>query len=110
MLWRLITIKSTFGARSRSPVINASGTESWKKNKCWFAITMPSCALHFRRLMNSERSIWEIVTITSGDTDGPVAELVGIDGGVVSGVFNLESSDVGASDRRPRHEELYHEV
>jgi enterobacteria phage integrase len=28
----------------------------------------------------------------------------------VSGVFNLESSDVGASDRRPRHEELYHEV
>jgi hypothetical protein len=42
--------------------------------------------------------------------DGPVAELVGIEGGVVSGVFNLESSDVGASDRRPRHEENYHEV
>jgi hypothetical protein len=41
---------------------------------------------------------------------GPVAELVGIEGGVVSGVFNLESSDVGASDRRPRHEERYHEV
>ena len=41
---------------------------------------------------------------------GPVAALVGIEGGVVSGVFNLESSDVGASDRRPRHEELYHEV
>jgi transposase len=41
---------------------------------------------------------------------GPVAELVGIEGGVVSGVFNLESSDVGASDRRPRHEENYHEV
>jgi hypothetical protein len=45
-----------------------------------------------------------------GCRGGPVAELVGIDGGVVSGVFNLESSDVGASDRRPRHEELYHEV
>ena len=43
-------------------------------------------------------------------TLGPVAELVGIEGGVVSGVFNLESSDVGASDRRPRHEENYHEV
>ena len=42
--------------------------------------------------------------------NGPVAELVGIEGGVVSGVFNLESSDVGASDRRPRHEENYHEV
>jgi hypothetical protein len=41
---------------------------------------------------------------------GPVAELVGIEGDVVSGVFNLESSDVGASDRRPRHEENYHEV
>jgi hypothetical protein len=41
---------------------------------------------------------------------GPVAELVGIEGGVVFGVFNLESSDVGASDRRPRHEENYHEV
>jgi hypothetical protein len=26
--------------------------------------------------------------------DGPVAELVGIEGGVVSGVFNLESSGV----------------
>jgi hypothetical protein len=44
------------------------------------------------------------------DSHGPVAELVGIEGGVVSGVFNLESSDVGASDRRPRHEERYHEV
>jgi hypothetical protein len=36
---------------------------------------------------------------------GPVAELVGIEGGVVSGVFNLESPDVEASGRRPRHEE-----
>ena len=32
---------------------------------------------------------------------GPVAALVGIEGGVVSGVFNLESSDVGAPERRP---------
>jgi hypothetical protein len=51
--------------------------------------------------------------VAGGDSKGgcgPVAELVGIEGGVVSGVFNLESSDVGASDRRPRHEELYHEV
>jgi hypothetical protein len=46
----------------------------------------------------------------SATSVGPVAELVGIEGGVVSGVFNLESSDVGASDRRPRHEERYHEV
>ena len=40
---------------------------------------------------------------------GAVARLVGIEGGVVSGVFNLESSGVGASDRRPRHDERYHE-
>jgi hypothetical protein len=38
---------------------------------------------------------------------GPVAELVGIDGGVVSGVINLESPDVEASGR---HEEHYHEA
>jgi len=42
--------------------------------------------------------------------DGPVAGLVGIEGGVVSGVINLESSDVGASDRRRRHDEQYHEL
>ena len=41
---------------------------------------------------------------------GPVVELVGIEGGVVSGVFNLESSGVEAPDRRPRHEEHYHEA
>jgi hypothetical protein len=43
-------------------------------------------------------------------TDGSVAGVVGIEGGVVSGVINLESSGVGASDWRPRHEELYQEV
>jgi ABC-type uncharacterized transport system substrate-binding protein len=41
---------------------------------------------------------------------GGVAELVGIEGGVVSGVINLESSGVEASDWRPRHDEQYHEV
>ena len=39
---------------------------------------------------------------------GPVAGLVGIDGGVVSGVFNLESPSVEAPGRRPRHEKCYH--
>ena len=42
--------------------------------------------------------------------EGAVAELVGIEGGVVSGVINLESSGVEASDWRPRHDEPYHEV
>jgi hypothetical protein len=43
-------------------------------------------------------------------TLGGVAELVGIEGGVVSGVTNLESSGVEASDWRPRHDEQYHEA
>ena len=41
---------------------------------------------------------------------GPVARLVGIEGGVVSGVFNLESSSVEALDWRPRHDEQYYEA
>ena len=41
---------------------------------------------------------------------GAVAGVVGIEGGVVSGVINLELSGVGASDWRPRHEKHYQEV
>jgi len=41
---------------------------------------------------------------------GAVARLVGIEGGVVSGVFNLESSGVEAPDWRPRHDKQYHEA
>ncbi len=41
---------------------------------------------------------------------GGVAGLVGIEGGVVSGVFNLESSGVEAPDWRPRHDERYHKA
>ena len=41
---------------------------------------------------------------------GAVAGVVGIEGGVVSGVFNLESSGVEAPDWRPRHDEQYHEA
>lgn len=43
-------------------------------------------------------------------SDGAVAELVGNEGGVVSGVINLESSGVSAPDWRPRHDEHYHEA
>ena len=42
--------------------------------------------------------------------EGAVARLVGIKGGVVSGVFNLESSGVEAPDWRPRHDKQYHEA
>ena len=41
---------------------------------------------------------------------GPVVGLVGIEGGVVSGVINLESSGVEAPDWRPRHDKHYHEA
>jgi hypothetical protein len=41
---------------------------------------------------------------------GPVAGLVGIEGGVVSGVINLESPGVGAPGWRPRHDQGYHEA
>jgi hypothetical protein len=44
----------------------------------------------------------ETLRITNFDA---VAGLVGIEGGVVSGVFNLESSGVEAPDWRPRHDE-----
>ena len=47
---------------------------------------------------------------SSEDRDGGVAGVVGIESGVVSGVFNLESSGVGASDRRPRHDKSYHKA
>jgi hypothetical protein len=39
-----------------------------------------------------------------------VAWLVGIEGGVVSGVINLESPGVEAPGRRPRHEECYQQA
>src|SRR5258708_35842285 len=39
-----------------------------------------------------------------------VAGLVGNEGGVVSGVINLESSGVEAPDWRPRHDEHYPET
>ena len=42
--------------------------------------------------------------------DGAVAGLVGIRVGVVSGVINLESSGVEASDWRLRHDQAYHEA
>jgi hypothetical protein len=42
--------------------------------------------------------------------EGAVAGVVGIEGGVVSGVINLESSGVGASDWRPRHAKHYQQV
>jgi len=77
-------------------------------------------ALHRRRVEHGHLSVGlkihclgdgsQFSTLVEGLGGGPVAELVGIEGGVVSGVFNLESSGVEAPDRRPRHEEHYHEA
>jgi hypothetical protein len=55
--------------------------------------------------------ICDIVISTEWQRDGygAVAGVVGIEGGVVSEVINPESSSVGAPDRRPRHEQQYHE-
>jgi hypothetical protein len=50
------------------------------------------------------------LSVSAPPAAGAVARLVGIEGGVVSGVINLESSGVEASDWRPRHDEPYHEV
>lgn len=47
---------------------------------------------------------------TQRSPGGSVAKLVGIEGGVVSEVINLESSGVRAPDRRPRHDQHYHEA
>ena len=53
---------------------------------------------------------WVQSTVSRGMVTGAVAGLVGIECGVVSGVINLESSGVEASDWRLRHDEHYHEA
>jgi bacterioferritin len=61
---------------------------------------------HYRRRVRQADSLDEFA-IAESDA---VAELVGIECGVVSGVINLESSGVEAPDWRPRHDEHYHEA
>ena len=60
-------------------------------------------ASHGEHCEHSYRSVFALFA-------GAVAGLVGIECGVVSGVNNLESSGVEASDWRPRHDEPYHEA
>jgi hypothetical protein len=62
-----------------------------------------------RSLLFSDLRFERFDLLVPGIGGGAVAELVGIEGGVVSGVINLESSGVEASDWRPRHDEPYHE-
>ncbi len=66
---------------------------------------------HLRGLdLGGLRARWQSVFQRQASAHGPVARLVGIKGGVVSGVFNLESSSVEALDWRPRHDEQYDEA
>jgi transcriptional regulator with XRE-family HTH domain len=62
------------------------------------------------RLVGITPSAWNNYERGANRISGAVLELVGIEGGVVSGVINLESSGVEASDWRPRHDEQYHEA
>jgi cytochrome d ubiquinol oxidase subunit II len=51
-------------------------------------------------------TLWDAASSQSTQSFlGAVAGLVGIEGGVVSGVINLESSGVEAPDWRPRHDD-----
>jgi hypothetical protein len=65
---------------------------------------------HLRYPSDLSDDEWKLVEPLIPPGKGAVAELVGIEGGVVSGVINLESSGVEASDWRPRHDEQYHEA
>ena len=84
------------------PVFHVSG-ECWDpvERACWDRLAKWQDGKAF--------SPWDDAPDTPPGS-GPVAELVGIEVGVVSGVMNLESSGVEASDWRLRHDEDYHEA
>ena len=65
--------------------------------------------LSFQRSASSRVDPGYLGHTQTGETQGAVARVVGIEGGVVSEVINLESSGVRAPDRRPRHDQHYHE-
>ena len=67
-----------------------------------------SCVLGTAQASAQNVASQELLVLTADE--GPVGGVVGIEGGVVSGVINLESSGVGASDWRPRHEKHYQQV
>jgi hypothetical protein len=64
----------------------------------------------FRRIRTGEYRIPPFQREFVWEEKGAVAELVGIEGGVVSGVSKPCDSGVRAPDWRPRHGEHYHEA
>jgi hypothetical protein len=74
------------------PIIGHDTTFVWG---VWISVAEPSLL----RILH----LWDVEV-----REGAVARLVGIEVGVVSGVFNLESPGVSALGWRLRHEEAYH--
>ncbi len=83
-----------------------------KEFEKWAVLTYTNNRAIINEKKGADAGIDAVAFFKTGKNDnvGAVAELVGIEGGVVSGVFNLESSGVEASDWRPRHDEQYHEA
>ena len=106
MLWPLLELRA--GSRFRSP----SHFESLRYHRQHPVRTAP-WSLRWR-VATEQVSVGFVhldelsEIIDSEACEGAVAGVVGIEGGVVSGVFNLESSGVRASDWRPRHDNGYH--
>src|SRR5258706_9379407 len=98
-------------ARTRAPHTAATKTkikpQAGQKNDAGGA-TRPQLVI----VCLPECGYWGAAQNAESETScaGAVAGLVGIEGGVVSGVFNLESLGVRAPSRRPRHDKRYHEA
>ena len=71
----------------------------------------PKCGVSLQQSAHITNSVYETRGLIVDPTSARcVAGVVGIEGGVISGVFNLESSGLRASDWRPRHDKHYHEA
>jgi hypothetical protein len=65
---------------------------------------------NIRLAVNSDQQPVDHAALPGKLKPSSVAEVVGIEGGVVFGVINLESFDVSASNFKSRHDEHYHEA
>src|ERR1035437_7816193 len=88
--------------------VEASGPHDFAVRESTVRQRQPSASTASRTYVRDDRET-PLCVRRDGNGDA-VAVLVGIEGGVVSGVINLESSGVEASDWRPRHDEQYNEA
>ena len=93
------------GVKKRSPMAGIKVKPKYRgpKGETWAGRGVHPTWL--AALLKSGHKLEEYVI---GGAKGPVGRLVGIEVGVVSGVFNLESPGVSALGWRLRHEEAYH--